>query len=187
MPEEKESKSIAKETKKAATRSPLQKYDEAAEYAYYSAPLREALRNKNPDKFQQFLDLKNKLAEGDPSARWDIQNAILPLQWNDKLTKDEIRSILSQLTPVDGQDPYERFMQLRQSPELGKYDYGYAERSTFDDFSPRDLGTRATTSWEDGTYYYKPEVRNGKLVRKTNLGIDLAEAIKQFMARSTSE
>jgi hypothetical protein len=121
---------------------------------------------------------------GDPSAHWDMQKIIPTLNWNDKLTPDEIKSALSKLQPVDGQDPYERFMELRQSPHLAGRDYSIYERNEFSDYSPRDLGTEASTSFVDSNAYYKPEIVGGKLVRKTNLGIGMENALKSYLART---
>jgi hypothetical protein len=178
---------MPKETKEKKE-SPFAAYDEAAEYHYYDLPLRQALRNKNPEMFDKLFEKKRQMVEQHkmeaksktPGDYYDFNKIIPTLGWQDKLTNDEIKTILSKLAPVEGVDPYQRFMELRKKKEFGGMDYGFIERFNFDDYSPRDLAIAATTSYGDRDKYYKAEVVNGKLVRKTNLGLSMEDAIKQF-------
>ena len=175
-------------------KSPLAKYDEAAEFAYYNAPLREALRKKNPTMFDRMVARKQEayqkgLSEGhSPFEQFDLHNIIPKMineGWRDKLSEDEMKDILSKLTPVEGQDPYARFMQLRKERQFGGGVSGIDDpANTFQGYDATELAVSPTTSWEDAGTYYRPTIENGRLVRKTNLGMNMEEALKKFMERT---
>lgn len=152
--------------------SPYRKYDEAAEYDYYDRSLRDALRAKNPAKYDALVQAMGAARQGG-AERWNIQKMI-PQDYAEKLSTDEIKQVLSKLKPVEGKAAFERFQQLRKAKELGGTDYGWAERSDFSDYSPRDLSIDKTTSFGDRDSYYRPEVKEGRLLRSTNIPAALA-------------
>lgn len=158
---------VEKPTTPAPT--PYSKYDEAAEYDYYDKALREALKSKNPQKFSQVTrDIQAMRSLGNV-GQWDVQKAI-PKDYTESLNDAEIKAILSKLKPISGQDPYQRFQQLRRSVNLAGKDYGWAERLNFTDYSPRDLAAEKVTSLgTDSGYFYRPTIQNGVLVRNTNI------------------
>lgn len=149
--------------------TPYQKYDEAAEYDYYDRALREALRAKNPDKFNRLTSQMQALRASGNVGQWDTQK-LIPRDYTEKLTDAEIKAVLSKLKPISGQDPYARFQNLRRSVNLAGKDHGWAERLDYSDYSPRDLAAEKVMSLgTDSGYFYRPTIQNGVLVRNTNI------------------
>lgn len=159
--------------------SAMGKYDDAAEYHYYDTMLRQALRDKNPEMFDFYVSEIAKMRQAGPEQgnRWDTQQAIPQGYEGLTLSPDEIKSVLGAAKPLNTGDPYQRFMELRKRPGLGGFDYGYMQRQDYSDYSPRDLSVEKVMSFVDGNKYYKAEVKNGKLERKTNM-LGLAGALK---------
>lgn len=153
-------------------------YDRMAEYMYYHKILQDELKKRNPvgvgvlekdmkDKYnQEFMEH----GVGTPyySRQYAQQRGFdLRNKYKGELTEDDVKAILGQATPVGGQNPYERFRQLRD--EAFKYDMGLFERSKpIEGFSLEEYFPMVSSSIEEEGRYYRPEIKDGQLVRRTN-------------------
>lgn len=156
----------------------LSYYDRMAEYMYYHKFLQDELQKRNPVGVgvyqQQMKELYDQqVAEHGVTApyydRKHAQEKAMQLKgkYKGELSEDDVKNILGNVTSVGGQNPYERFKQLRD--EAFAYDMGLFKRSKpIEGFSLEEYMPMVASSIEEEGRYYRPEIKEGRLVRRTN-------------------
>ena len=173
------SESQPKEPPKRGGWDDLSYYDRMAEYMYYHKFLQDALQKRNPVGVgvyqQEMRDLYNQQAsEHGPTVpyydRKHAQEKAIQVRSKYKggdLSEDEVKAILSNVSPIEGQNPYERFRQLRD--EAFAYDMGLFKRDKpIEGFTLEQYFPMVSSSIEEDGRFYRPEVKEGRLVRRTN-------------------
>jgi len=141
-----------------------QQYDDMAEWNYYMEPLRNKLREKNPDTFDPFTkNVTQARTGGNQFGRYELSEIAGGFKQN-PLTEEEIQQSLTGVTPYGGQDPYQRFNALKD--QYFAYDeLGYNKRPTATPgLSYNQVYPLRTSSYGSPDYEYTPQIVNGQLL-----------------------